>query len=55
MLDRSSYDFGRPNWFLLEVLKVPSVYKGLRIVYLYDDRYHDDFDVSEELTIEYYD
>ena len=43
------------NWFLLEVLKVPSVYKGLRIVYLYDDRYHDDFDVSEELTIEYYD
>ena len=55
VLDRSSYDFGRPNWFLLEVLKVPSVYKGLRIVYLYDDRYHDDFDVSEELTIEYYD
>jgi len=47
--------FGRPKWHLLEVLKVPSTYRGLRIVYKYDDGFHDDFNVSEELKIEYYD
>ena len=54
ILDRSSYDFGEPKWHLLEQLKVPSVYKGLRLVYVYDDDFHDDFNVSEELIIEYY-
>ena len=54
ILDRSSYDFGEPKWHLLERLKVPSVYKGLRLVYVYDDDFHDDFNVSEELIIEYY-
>ena len=34
LLDRESYDFGRPKWHLL---------------------FHDDFNVSEELNIEYYD
>ena len=55
LLDRESYDFGRPKWHLLETLKVPSTYRGMRIVYSYDDGYHDDFNVSEELNIEYYD
>ena len=55
ILDRSSYDFGKPKWHLIERLMVPSVYKGLRIVYVYDDGFHDDFHVSEELSIEYYD
>ena len=55
ILDRSSYDFGKPKWHLLERLRVPSVYKGLRLVYVYDDGFHDDFHVSEELSIEYYD
>ena len=55
LLDRESYDFGRPKWHLLETLKVPSTYRGMRIVYLYDDGFHDDFNVSEELQIEYYD
>ena len=54
LLDRESYDFGRPRWHLLESLKVPEVYRGLRIVYAYDDGFHDDFDVSDELRIEYY-
>ena len=53
LLDRESYDFGRPKWHLLETLKVPSVYRGLRLVYFYDD--DREFDVSEELQIEYYD
>ena len=43
ILDRESYDFGRPKWHLLEVLKVPSTYRGMRIVYKYDDGFHDDF------------
>ena len=55
ILDRSSYDFGKPKWHLLDTLIVPSVYRGLRIVYISDDGYLGDFDVSEELKIEYYD
>ncbi len=65
LLDRASYDFlkgqasrraerGRPRWHLLETLKVPAQYRGLRIVYLYDDD-HEDNIVSDELQIEYYD
>ena len=55
LLDRESYDFGRPKWHLLETLKVPSTYRGMQIVYSYDDGFHDDFNVSQELNIEYYD
>ncbi len=55
VLDRSSYDFGKPKWHLLQTLRVPSAYKGLRLVYIYDDGFHDDFQVSKELNIEYYD
>lgn len=55
LLDRESYDFGRPRWHLFDTLRVPSVYRGLRLVYSYDDNFHDDFNVSEELNIEYYD
>lgn len=55
ILDRSSYDFGRPRWHLIETLKIPSVYRGLRLVYQYDDNFHDDFNISRELDIEYYD
>ena len=40
---------------LSATLKVPSVYRGLRLIYTYDDGFHDDFNVSEELKIEYYD
>ena len=31
------------------------VYRGLRLVYTYDDNFHDNIDISEELKIEYYD
>lgn len=55
ILDRESFDFGKPKWHLLEVLKVPSSYKGMRLVYKYDDKLLDDFNVSEELRIAYYD
>lgn len=55
ILDRESYDFGRPRWHLLDTLKIPSTYRGLNLVYKYDDDFHDDFNVSEETKIEYYD
>ena len=55
ILDRSSYDFGKPKWHLLESLKIPSSYRGLQLIYKYDDGFHHDFNVSEELQIEYYD
>ena len=51
ILDRSSYDFGKPRWHLIDTLVVPSAYQGMRLVYKYDDRYHDDFDVSGNLRI----
>ena len=54
LLDRASYDFGRPRWHLLDTLKVPAVYRGLTIIYTYDDGFHEDFNVSDELQIEYY-
>lgn len=53
ILDRASYDFGRPRWHLLDKLQVPASYRGLRIVYLYDDN-QEDYIVSDELRIEYY-
>lgn len=54
LLDGESYDFGRPKWHLLETLKVPSVYQGLRIIYKSCDPFLEDTNVSEELKIEYY-
>lgn len=53
ILDRESYDFGKPKWHLLDTLIVPSAYKMLCLVYEYDDGFHEDFNVSEELTIVY--
>ena len=52
ILDRYSYDFGNPRWHYLETLKVPSAYRGMRIIYLYDD--DTEFNVSENLNVEYY-
>ena len=54
LLDRASYDFGRPRWHLLDRLKVPVAYRGLSIVYAYDDNFHEDFIASDELPITYY-
>ena len=55
ILDRSSYDFGRPKWHLLDTLVIPTAYRGMRLVYMYDDNYHDDVNINEELRIVYED
>lgn len=39
---------------MLDMLKVPAEYRGMSIVYVYDSE-REDFNVSEELKIEYYD
>ena len=49
------FDFVSNRILLDRELKVPSTYRGMQIVYSYDDGFHDDFNVSEELQIEYYD
>ena len=54
ILDRSSYDFGKPKWHLLETLKVPSTYRGHRIVYKHDDGFHEAFNVTDERNIAHY-
>ena len=45
ILDRASFDFGRPRCHLLETLKVPAQYRGLHV---YDDD-RGDYIVSDEL------
>ena len=53
-LDKSSYDLDKPLWHLIETIKVPATYRGMKLVYRYDDNFHDDFNVSDELNVEYY-
>ena len=53
ILDRKSYDYGKPKWHWLDVLKVPSVYRGLQIVYVYDDG--EELNLSNKFKVEYYD
>ena len=53
LLSRQSYDFGKPQWDRLQRLIVPTAYRGMRIVYRYDDG--TELRVSETLTIEYSD
>lgn len=52
ILDRESYDYGKPKWHYLEQLYVPEDYRGLKIVY-HGDSLMDSVNVSEELTIYY--
>lgn len=51
LLSRQSYDFGKPQWSRLQTLIVPDVYRGMSIVYRYDDG--TELKVSDMLTIEY--
>lgn len=51
LLSRSSYDFGKPKWARLQKLIVPAVYRGMSIVYRYDDG--EELLVTDTLVIEY--
>ena len=54
ILYRQSHDYGVPRWHLVEVLHVPTEYRGYSIKYIYDDGWHEDFNVSDSLPVEYY-
>ena len=53
LLDGRSFDFGPPQWDMIDVLRVPSAYRGMQIVYRYGSDSHDDYVVSERLVVEY--
>ena len=55
ILYRQSHDYGVPRWHLVETLRVPKDYRGYTIKYIYDDGWHEDYNVSDSLPIEYYD
>ncbi|MGN0213420.1 MAG: hypothetical protein ACI4AH_01255 [Muribaculaceae bacterium] len=53
LLEGRSYDYGEPQWGILNRLFVPKQYRGMSIVYKgYGD--YSDFDVSGKLSIIYY-
>ena len=54
ILYRQSHDYGVPRWHLVDVLHVPVEYRGYRIIYHYDDGWHEVFNVSESFAIDYY-
>lgn len=54
LLHGQSYDFGRPRWEWMPVLKIPKAYRDLRIVYQSSKSWEDDFVVTDELAIEFY-
>lgn len=53
ILDRKSYDYGKPKWHWLDTLRVPSSYRGLQMIYVYDDG--EELNLSQHLKIEAYD
>ena len=53
MLDRESFDLGPPKWHLVEELYLPEEYRGLRLVYCYDNPYEDDLILSDSHIIIY--
>ncbi len=55
ILSGSSFDFGKPKWNRFSRLKVPSDYRGLRIIYVPLDASEPDFIVTDEMEIEYID
>lgn len=46
LLSGRSYDFGKPKWNYLDVLKVPAVFRGMTILY-------EDEPVGDLVQIEY--
>ena len=54
ILYRQSHDYGVPRWHLVEKVYVPSDYRGYYIKYIYDDGWHEDYNVSDKHLIKYY-
>ena len=53
VLHGESYDYGRPRWDRLVVLKVSGMYEGLRIVYRMQDPSDGELDIGGMMRVEY--
>ena len=53
MIRGRSFDFGEPQWGVVNTLHVPQAYRSLSIVYE-GDTPSQNFDVSARLPIDYY-
>ena len=53
LLHGVSYDYGRPKWREIQTLHVPAVYRGLSLVYQYDNG--EEVNLRELMDIDYYD
>ena len=57
ILSGQSFDFGEPRWerfFSRDItLKMPEEYRGMGIVYKYDDDIRQDVPITQDYTIEY--
>ena len=53
LLDGESYDFGPPLWDRINVLKVPSDYRGMQIIYHYHDDSQSDLVLNDSKDIVY--
>ena len=53
LLEGKSFDFGPPQWDMIDVLKVPAAYRGMQIVYQNHGGTRDEYVVSDQLVVEY--
>ncbi|MCQ2058795.1 MAG: hypothetical protein MJY71_03080 [Bacteroidaceae bacterium] len=58
ILTGASYDFGTPRWDRLQgfsiQLQIPSEYRGMAIIYRYDDQTIEPLTLTKEFEISYY-
>ncbi len=52
LLDRESYDFGPPRWDMVDSLRLPSDYRGLKVIYRHIDG--TTLTLDEQFNIYYY-
>jgi hypothetical protein len=53
LLDGESYDFGPPLWDMINILKVPSAYRGMQIIYQFRDKSQSNLIVTDSKEIIY--
>lgn len=53
ILERSSFDYGPPQWGRLECLLVEEPYHGLGIVYIPDSRHEEPLELTSLLRVTY--
>ena len=54
LLSGISTDFGIPRWHLVDAIALPKAYRGMSVVYRYDDPHEEDVAVTADFPITYY-